>query len=155
MPQNCSPKACQTGPRGTLGSSRDVLGGRPEHPWRPRARSRGSRGSSWLPWERLGTIWACKMDVKSMKFKPRGEPRGQFAMLNGATIDRIPASLEHRDVRRPSTESRDDPQEIPGSFQHPHHHQSRPSLTKMTSGIFAKSQGSNDATTTILACSVV
>ena len=123
----------------------------PEEPGRPRGPSRGSRGLSRLPRERLGTIWACKMDPKSMKFEPRGEPRDQFAMLNGGTIDRIPASLEHRDVRRPSTESRDDPQEIPGSFQHPHHHQSRPSLTKMASGIFAKSQGSNDATTTILA----
>ena len=102
------------GPRGALGSSWSPRGDMPEEPGRPRARSRGSRGSFRLPRERPGTIWVCKMDLKSMKFEPRGEPRGQFVMLNGATIDGIPASLEHRDVRRPSTESRDDSKEIPG-----------------------------------------
>ena len=48
-------------PGGSPGSSWDPPGPLPEEPGRPRARSRGSRGSSGLPREGPGTILACKI----------------------------------------------------------------------------------------------
>ena len=108
MPQNSSQNQPNTVPGDPLGAPWTLRGDLPEEPGRPRARSRGSRGSFRLPQERPGTIWACKMDPKSMKFEPPGEPRDHLGMQNATQTMELRASINPTTTKKARRNARSD-----------------------------------------------